>query len=661
MALEETRSKIPAAAQVQHHSQLEEEETLPISDQISTENTSLESSQSKPLSYPHSRSHSLSLSFPLSDTNPHPHSHPHSPQPSKSHFPIQNLPRTSTSEASARSEEELLDPDAAAALADLHPTDTIMDSQPSGHRRRRSSMMNSLDPNSRVPKAKRSPKTSIIGGDTKSGDRGSDDDSRSTSDDMELNNFSEDGDLQDDEETGLTAKSRAKRKKKKIRHQSMDHRIAGDIKVTTDEKKEADWNVVRKSLMNGSLIGLWYIFSLSISIYNKWMFDPKHLNFHFPLFTTCMHMLVQFSLASLVLYFLPQFRPRYDSISNPHNTHVSDSDMAQHEIDMKKPLMTRMFYFTRIGPCGMATGLDIGLGNMSLKFITLTFYTMCKSSSLAFVLLFAFVFRLETPSWRLVGIIFTMTVGVVMMVFGEVDFSTKGFILVIFAAFFSGFRWGLTQILLLRNPATSNPFSSIFYLAPIMFASLLIIATPVEGFPALWEGLKTLVEVKGPIFGPALLLFPGCIAFFMTASEFALLQRTSVVTLSIAGIFKEVVTISAAGLVFHDPLTLINISGLFVTIGAIAAYNWIKIRKMREDAQTEAHRIHEAAERARESGSDADGEDGESDWDGQEGSYVTNDGDILPNPDRFQVKKGESSRAEIAPLVGNSAKKDLSD
>jgi solute carrier family 35, member C2 len=34
-----------------------------------------------------------------------------------------------------------------------------------------------------------------------------------------------------------------------------------------------------------------------------------------------------------------------------------------------------MFYFTRVGPCGVATGLDIGLGNMSLQFITLTFYS----------------------------------------------------------------------------------------------------------------------------------------------------------------------------------------------------------------------------------------------------------------------------------------------
>ena len=132
---------------------------------------------------------------------------------------------------------------------------------------------------------------------------------------------------------------------------------------------------------------------------------------------------------------------------------------------------------------------------------------MCKSSSLAFVLLFAFLFRLEAPSFRLVAIIATMIVGVVMMVFGEIDFSALGFILVISAAFFSGFRWALTQILLLRNPATSNPFASIFYLAPIMFVSLFIIAIPVETFPDLFEGIRLLIDEKGPLLGPGLLLF----------------------------------------------------------------------------------------------------------------------------------------------------------
>ncbi|KAF3762334.1 hypothetical protein M406DRAFT_12734, partial [Cryphonectria parasitica EP155] len=394
-----------------------------------------------------------------------------------------------------------------------------------------------------------------------------------------------DEDLHDDEETGLTAKDRKRKQRKRRRNTLLDQRIARD-KITEEERKEADQTVVRKLAINGTLIGLWYLFSLSISLYNKWMFDSNRLNFPFPLFTTSVHMLVQFFLSCVVLYFIPSLRPQHAPQRRSDLGHSS-----RDENDPDSPIMTKMFYLTRIGPCGAATGLDIGLGNTSLKFITLTFYTMCKSSSLAFVLIFAFLFRLEAPTWRLVAIIATMTIGVIMMVAGEIEFDVLGFILVISAAFFSGFRWGLTQILLLRNPATSNPFSSIFFLAPVMFLTLLVIAVPVEGFPALIESLQGLVNEWG-IAAPLLLLFPGTIAFLMTASEFALLQRTSVVTLSIAGIFKEVVTISTATLVFDDKLTPINISGLCVTIGAICAYNWIKITKMRQDAQKTVHSLH---------------------------------------------------------------------
>jgi solute carrier family 35, member C2 len=262
---------------------------------------------------------------------------------------------------------------------------------------------------------------------------------------------------------------------------------------------------------------------------------------------------------------------------------------------------------------------------------------MCKSSSLAFVLIFAFLFRLETPTWKLVGIIATMTMGVVMMVAGEVEFKLGGFVLVISAAFFSGFRWGLTQILLLRNPATSNPFSSIFFLAPIMFLTLILIAIPVEGIPELIEGFKVLSAEWGPVRAPLILIFPGTIAFLMTASEFALLQRSSVVTLSIAGIFKEVVTISAAALVFDDRLTPVNLTGLLVTIAAIAAYNYIKFTKMRNDAQVEAHKNHsyQQAESSPSSDQSSEGEDedagllaGEED----RGDMVTMDGEIIPQP-----------------------------
>ncbi|KAG8164624.1 hypothetical protein KVR01_004899 [Diaporthe batatas] len=527
-----------------------------------------------------------------------------------------------------------------------HPTDIEMDPitpNPAGHRRRRSSLMSPASSAQGQPSGRgahtRGPSVS---GQFHTDEPKISEESQSTIKDKNgvirhpANVDFSDEDLHDDEETGLTTKERRRKQKKKRRNTLLDQRIARD-NVTAEEKKEADQTVVRKLAVNGTLIGLWYLFSLGISLYNKWMFDSSRLNFPFPLFTTSVHMLVQFTLASLVLYFVPSLRPQ-----NAQRNMQEFRDPTQ-DSQPEKPLMTKMFYLTRIGPCGAATGLDIGLGNTSLKFITLTFYTMCKSSSLAFVLIFAFMFRLESPTWKLVGIIATMTAGVVMMVAGEVEFDLAGFVLVISAAFFSGFRWGLTQILLLRNPATSNPFSSIFFLAPVMFLTLICIAIPTEGFFELVGGMRGLVDEWG-FAAPLLVLFPGTIAFLMTASEFALLQRTSVVTLSIAGIFKEVVTISTATLVFDDKLTPVNISGLFITIGAICAYNYIKITKMRADAQTDVHgrRPDEDGDMTSPSSSGTDVEDEGGEETGllaarpsaevEQGDLVTVDGDFVFPP-----------------------------
>ncbi|CEJ61818.1 hypothetical protein PMG11_10335 [Penicillium brasilianum] len=394
----------------------------------------------------------------------------------------------------------------------------------------------------------------------------------------ELDVMSSDDD-QYDEETGLTANQKRQRRRRRRQRRKLDARIA-DVKSSRFGLPSlglADRNVARKLLANAGLILLWYFFSLSISIYNKWMFSENDIVFPFPLFTTSLHMAVQFSLAALLLWIFPSLRPQHPP-GSPSASPIEGFKESE-------PVLTKSFYIARLVPCGAATSLDIGLGNMSLKFISLTFLTMCKSSALAFVLLFAFLFRLESPSVKLIVIIATMTIGVVMMVAGETAFNALGFSLVIASAFFSGFRWGLTQILLLRHPATSNPFSTLFLLTPVMFFSLLAISLAVEGPNDIHYGFLTLAEQRGTLFGSCLLIFPGFLAFCMISSEFALLKRSSVVTLSICGIFKEVVTISAAGVIFHDKLTVINITGLVVTIGSIGCYNYMKISKMRSEAE----------------------------------------------------------------------------
>lgn len=179
---------------------------------------------------------------------------------------------------------ELASPDAARQLAHFGTAeDLAMEPETAGHRRRRSSLINPLQPpatetessrpGARAPQHGRRPvrsprkssRTRATEG-SKADHPGSDDESSA---DVELASLSEEDEgLQDDEETGLTAGERKKRTRRKRRNTLMDQRVVptGDVNITAAERKEADQSVIKRSLINGGLILLWYIFSLSISL-----------------------------------------------------------------------------------------------------------------------------------------------------------------------------------------------------------------------------------------------------------------------------------------------------------------------------------------------------------------------------------------------------------
>lgn len=104
----------------------------------------------------------------------------------------------------------------------------------------------------------------------------------------------------------------------------------------------------------------------------------------------------------------------------------------------------------------------------------------------------------------------------------------------------------------------------------------------------------------------------------MIMSEFFLIKRTSVVTLSVCGIFKEVATIFISSIIFGDVLTIINIVGLCITLFGIGLYNWLKFKmitaKARKDAAT-ADVEHEETHRLTNVGSNHDNTDNDDDDD----------------------------------------------
>ncbi|OBA18823.1 uncharacterized protein OGAPODRAFT_15437 [Ogataea polymorpha] len=382
----------------------------------------------------------------------------------------------------------------------------------------------------------------------------------------------------------------------------------------------------------------WYGFSLSISLYNRWMFSNKNLDFSFPIIITSFHQCILFLLSMLTLAMIPRFRLNYhfqthyaSEAEHLNSDNANSSDELNELLETKKPeqLDYRMpvrEYLTKILPCSVASAGDIGLGNTAFRFISLSLYTMIKTSSLVFVLLWGVLFKLERMTWRIVSIVLIMTIGVIMMVWGQheddseptpipntpaagqivadpdEDMSSRimrrllsretkaahliflGSILVLGSACMSGLRWALTQIMLKRNPRTTNPILTILYLSPAMSVVLLIMGSLVEGLRSFAR--SPIWEEKGFGLTCLLILIPGLLAFFMTLSEFVLLQYATLLTLSIAGIFKELLTIFTSWLLFGDKLTFVNLVGLAITLADIVWYNFYRFDEIQNETTT---------------------------------------------------------------------------
>lgn len=244
-------------------------------------------------------------------------------------------------------------------------------------------------------------------------------------------------------------------------------------------------------------------------------------------------------------------------------------------------------YVKRVAPPGVAASLDIGLSNWSFEFITVSLYTMTKTSVVIFILFFSLVFRIERPRCCLIFVVIFIATGLLMFTFESTQFDKLGFILVLTASFLSGLRWTLSQMVLQRKEAgLSNPVDMMFHIQPWMILSLFPLSSGFEGLR-----LATSEQAFGfhdaRVLAPHLLmLFAGAfLAFLLELSEFLLVSHSSSLTLSVAGIFKEVLTLSLAALINGDRMNTINVIGLVICLAGIILHVILKAAYKKEEVK----------------------------------------------------------------------------
>lgn len=284
-------------------------------------------------------------------------------------------------------------------------------------------------------------------------------------------------------------------------------------------------------------------------MFNKWILSDYRGGFRYPTIYTTIHMFIQLTLTRL------WYRFYYDEVIEP----------------VEWPI-----FLKTVMPIGVATATDIMLSNMSLMYVTLTLYTIIKSSVLIWTFFWGVILGVETFRWTTFSSVMGICFGLALAVAASTDVSMIGVAMVLGASALSGVRWAMTQKLMVDDDQSKNIFVNVYRFIPSSAVSMLVVACAMEVKPFANSDFVHEADTMD-IF--TFLIFSsagGVIAFVLITTEVQLVALLSSLSLGVLGQVKEVIQIVLAMLVFHERLNFINLTGIVIAMVAIGFYKKFK-------------------------------------------------------------------------------------
>ncbi len=386
------------------------------------------------------------------------------------------------------------------------------------------------------------------------------------------------------------------------------------------------------------------VLSMGISFYNAHLFgndgtdreSGSALRFHMrlPIFAAAMYNTAEFFLAvGLYLVCGDRVLPARDPCRGGEREEEQEGEACRHSPSWWRSLVgvyasvtpSRLVRF--ILPCGVAGGINVALSNCSLAYVSLSFYTMVKSCAPLFILLFSIGLGVEPCDGAAMAVVGLIVSGVVLMVGNVISFNLLGFGLVFAATIASALRWSLIQVILGDNsafeapsgcngtaasaddcknssgptphgdgasyreahlPASPGPLVTIMHIAPVIALTLLLLSLTIEG-PRAILGSPFFASLPSAAVYFGLCAGGGLQTFLLVLCEYSVIESLSVLTFTIVGIIKEVLTVALSVAIFGDAISAMNVAGAVVTVIGISMYNAL-------DAMRHRRRRHQASD-----------------------------------------------------------------
>jgi len=286
----------------------------------------------------------------------------------------------------------------------------------------------------------------------------------------------------------------------------------------------------------------WYATNIFTVVLNKYLFQM--IEFTFPLTLTAIHMFVS-TLGSLLV--------------------VKVFKLVPFQAIPRDKLMTSIL------PLGAVFCVNIILGNISLRWIPVSFMQTVKSLVPAFTVLLQTVLLKQYSSQLTYLSLVPVVGGVALASFTEVNFEIVGFTAALIASLTTSVQ-SIVSSMLLTGALKLDSINLLYYMAPVSFALI---------FPiALFSEFSAVNNYDFAKFGTNFVLFnlviSGVVAYLLNLCVFFAIKSTSPLTFTVFGNLKVVAVIGISVVIFKNEITWWNGLGCFIAIVGIIWYNAVE-------------------------------------------------------------------------------------
>ncbi|KAG6505180.1 UDP-galactose transporter 1-like [Zingiber officinale] len=285
----------------------------------------------------------------------------------------------------------------------------------------------------------------------------------------------------------------------------------------------------------------WWGFNVTVIIMNKWIFQK--LDFKFPLTVSCIHFVCSTVGAFVAIKFLKI-----------------------------KPLIEVKYQdrWRRIFPMSFVFCINIVLGNVSLRYIPVSFMQTIKSFTPATTVILQWLVWKKIFEWRIWASLVPIVGGILLTSITELSFNGLGFCAALLGCLATSTKTILAESLL--HGYKFDSINTVYYMAPYATMILAIPAMLIEG-----AGVMNWIYTHQSIYSSLVIIFSsGILAFCLNFSIFYVIHSTTAVTFNVAGNMKVAVAVLVSWLIFRNPISAMNAFGCAVTLLGCTFYGYVR-------------------------------------------------------------------------------------